>query len=239
MFLRLPPLLMTICGIQVFRQHARLLRAARRTPLSALRLRVAAVLVQVTWGVVRCWLLIISMLVLTLFARRPARFLRQVVPVTNLTTVQLDSVVPRNPACAAPVAGDAEPRFSFAELAWEFGIDDIRRLLLGSVKFLALCELLMLCSAETSSWFLCRDCSTTCKTDSDLLCFTDGSFTAAGKVTPALMGWAVAFFQSKRDSAESLECLGVAAGQVPTCMCETPMLVLSLPSAVRCPWQLW
>ena len=163
-------------------------------------------------------------------------------PITNRTTIQLDSVVPRSPACAASVADGAEPQFSFAELAWGFGTDDIRRLLLGSVKFLALRELLMLCSAETSSWFLCRNCNTTCKTDSDMLYFTDGSFTAAGEVTPALMGWAVAFFHNKRDSAKSLECLGVAAGRdrcPHACMAKTLRLVRFLPSVVHCPWRLW
>ena len=104
--------------------------------------------------------------------------------------------------------------FAFGDLAFGFSRQDVLDLVTAPACLATWDDFLRICDPKTATWFDSKVCQAEADCGHSLLCYTDGSFTPATADTPALLGWAVAFFQSC-DDMDTVECLGVASGPFP------------------------
>ena len=114
------------------------------------------------------------------------------------------------------VVGDRETpeHFAFSGLSLGFGLDDLRRLCLADIDFATVEQVLSGCDEPTRGWFRQQMPVTTCELETNLVCFTDGSFTPAGAGLPAYAGWALAIFRVDKSNGSLSESYGVVSGQI-------------------------
>ena len=137
---------------------------------------------------------------------------------SHRAVISLERSLPSSLDSELDVMQPVDGHFAFGPLSWDFGRSEIADLLIGEACLQPLSALLALCTPTAAAWFRERSCRTACCLQSDLVCFTDGSFTPACDKGPALMGWAIAFFRLLPASEGDMARLGVAANSVPPCM---------------------
>ena len=69
-----------------------------------------------------------------------------------------------------------------------FGIHELRRLCLNRANLAALEDVFQLCDEATRHWLQQQKRVTSCQLETNLVCFTDGSFTPSRNGSPALLG---------------------------------------------------
>ena len=129
--------------------------------------------------------------------------------------VSLEDALPRHEsACRFSIEPLVVPlkSFVFGSLELGFGLPELQHLCLSRTCFASVWDVLQLCDEANKGLLRKQAQVTSCRIDTNLVCFTDGSYTPASTERPALLGWAVAFFAVDGGDRNKLACIGVVSG---------------------------
>ena len=115
---------------------------------------------------------------------------------------------------------DGDPgEFKIGTLSLGFALADVRSLVFAAARTATLETFLDTCDAQTRAWFDGQPRTTSCDSNSNLLCFTDGSFSPSQPGRDPVMSRAVAVF-SRRGVTDEIRCEGILSDIVPDWLCE-------------------
>ena len=107
-------------------------------------------------------------------------------------------------------------KLRFGHLSLGFTLEHTRNLLCHPAHLAGFVEALCVCDPDSRSWFAENDAICPQYASPNILCFTDGTFTAPSKEVGNKLGWARAFFRDDTGTgSHRASCLGAVSGSVP------------------------